>query len=147
MTPLIKQRDLMESLIKTMEGSKNIKVRCPSTVKSYCKSLRTVANKTNAYMKENDETVFDYAKLSDTKLVLESIKSVKKSTQKSYLEGLVAVLTFQDEKLYKSAIDIYRKQKEVDRQVGVGEGHDRRTGESDREREIAIKLTVTAGFG
>ena len=64
MTPLIKQRDLMESLIKTMEGSKNIKVRCPSTVKSYCKSLRTVANKIDAYMKENDEIQQNERKLN-----------------------------------------------------------------------------------
>ena len=115
MTPLIKQRDLMEKLITAMDGSKNIKVRCPSTVKSYCKSLRTVANKIDAYVKEDDETVFDYIKLGDTKLVLDAIKPVKKSTQKSYLEALVAVLTFQDQKLYKPSIDIYRKQKEVDR--------------------------------
>ena len=77
--------------------------------------MRTVANKIDAYIKENDETEFDYNKLSNTKLVLENIKSVKKSTQKSYLESLVAVLSFIDEEKFKSSIDTYRKEKEANR--------------------------------
>ena len=76
------KRQLMDNLMNLMEGSKNIKVRWPSTIKSYCKSVRTVANKIDAYVKEDDETVFDYIKLGDTKLVLDAIKTVKKSTQK-----------------------------------------------------------------
>ena len=99
------KRQLMDNLMNLMEGSKNIKVRCPSTIKSYCKSVRTVANKIDAYIKEGDDTLFDYSKLSNIELVLDAIKSVKKSTQKSYLEGLVAIFTFKDEKLYKTAIN------------------------------------------